>query len=516
MPEGQTQTTQTQLAPHQRARLEAEKAVVEKLAIELKRDGNLKKLAAMLDISIDMPQDNKEYRRIAEELIANRKFSIVDKKSGKPAEISIKSLDDLLEGSTEEERKKVTNGAVSFDELFPDAKRRDKIAAAIGDSVQEETWLLGTNVGALIAAIIGMFTGQNFFEVLTRETANSIARSTQQKLSAEGMGIDSKTAADIADDVRTSILVEKGYRKDLKKPEKLEDISLLPATVIAPTLVVPTITTPQAPTPPAAAPATVTTQVPTPPAVKPTAKGKPNKITTPPTVKPTITEQPKVTPPPAGAVPATAPTPQSSGLREMVTKMVDNLTDPSIKGNERKIVVTEATEVLLKVFKDPKNYTTQGGFFSTGLLASAGANELLKPERRNEDLTTVEGRVARRIRKEAADKSGKPIGVISNTAIIDTRPKGKDGKEEPSLLEKIDAELTRNIKDLQLALEQEKALAANEQQKTGKPQQTSFNIGAMDKAFFEKISGTCKDLSNGCSVSPNGSGQGGTGLVIGA
>lgn len=236
---------------------ETEKAIVEKVAIELKKNGNIQKLARLGGESVELPQSDDEYRRIARELIQDRKFTFKDKEGkfveedGKKVEISIQKIDEtraqLIQGTPEEKRKEMleqlgTLGSGSLDSKIPDSKRSAKIAQAVGDSVEENTGMFSFLGGATVMnAIIGLFQWiMNRFEggfdglksSIAHVTTNSITKSTETRL--REIGETPENIKEISEAVRIKALKEAGYPDKNAKTERLEDIKVPTPAASAP------------------------------------------------------------------------------------------------------------------------------------------------------------------------------------------------------------------------------------------------------------------------------------------
>jgi|GEM_PF-6157951 len=242
-----------------KAYTETQEAIVEKVAIGLKKNGNIVKLAQLAGEPMELPQDDAEYRRIAKELIETRKFTFKDKDGkfavdddGKKIEITIEKIDErrvAFKDMPEDKRKEMLGDLASspLDKLIPDSKRSANIAKAVSEGVEENTGMFSFLGGATIMnAIIGLFQWiMSGFEggfdglksSIANVTANSIAKSTETRL--RELGESPENIKEVSESVRTKALKEAGYPDKKAKTERLEDIKVE----------IPKSTTPPAPSP---------------------------------------------------------------------------------------------------------------------------------------------------------------------------------------------------------------------------------------------------------------------------
>lgn len=261
--ESATQYTSTVLPPRaeqpapakpsaaQEAYAKTEAAIIEQVAIGLKTNGNIVDMALLGGAVIEPPQSDAEYRRIAKELIENRKFKIKDS-LGNETEVSIDKMDETLAKMAKDQDpeakafydKTIKNlGAKSFNEKIPDASRRSKIAQAVSDSVEENTGTLPFLGGAsFMNALMGLFQWimsgfEGGFDGLKSNIANVTADNTSKSVEGKlrALGESQENIQTISDGVRNAALEKAGYpNKDAKKPTKLEDIKAAPLSTQQP------------------------------------------------------------------------------------------------------------------------------------------------------------------------------------------------------------------------------------------------------------------------------------------
>ncbi len=230
-----------------------QEAVIERVAVGLKTVGkngkaNIVNMALMAGVSIEAPQDDKEYLRTAKELIENREFNIKDK-DGADSTVKIGDLDEYLKGlRSKENTKKLYNeiteglGAESFDKKIPDTNRKNVIAKAVGDSVEENTGMKNffsaiiDFISAAIEWIGGFFkegAHKSFGEIWANRKGDRISESVEKKVA--GLGLSADDIGELKVQIRTEALAKAGIKNpDAPKPTRLEDIKMPQASPAEP------------------------------------------------------------------------------------------------------------------------------------------------------------------------------------------------------------------------------------------------------------------------------------------
>lgn len=442
-------------AAAQEAYAKTEAAILEQVAIGLKTNGNIVKMAKLGGEVIEPPQSDDEYRRIAKELIETRQFRIKDKYSkyieedGKYVVVSIQKMDEnlaklandpALKKDYEETIKDL--GAKSFNEKIPDASRRSKIAQAVSDSVEENTGTLPFLRGATVMdALMGLFQWimsgfEGGFDGLKSNianvTTNSISKSVEGKLHA--LGESKENIQIISDEVRNGALEKAGYpNKDAKKPTKLEDIKVAPLSTQQSATTPPSVGTPA----PAVAPPAITSPEPSvgaSPEIGVTA-GAAAALAAGALEKQKVREQ--------SAAQGSTVQPQSQNAatiaNEKLNKIAAGIAEKLIpKGIEnREDLVKDTTVILAGIVEKNKNLIN-----NPTELSKIAAKELLDPTTNKGNPETPEGRVATAL-SNSARKEGvttlegalKGIEQLKIDPVIFPNP--KTGKPELLLKEQI-------------------------------------------------------------------------------
>ncbi len=242
-----------------KAYTETKKQVTEQVAIALKKGGALKELAAFARVSINLPENDDEYRRIAEELITKRQFTIKNTK-GETEVITIAALDERFKalpkqmeelGKSNESVDKVVLAAMqdeykavksalgdakSFDDFIPSEEKRDKIANAVKKSVDSNTgnWFGTSFINLLMGLLQWVFSGfDGGFDGLKKSianvTADGIANDSAKALTSLNLGLSSETISQFRDGLKETAMREAGFGSaDAPKMPTLADVSTKP------------------------------------------------------------------------------------------------------------------------------------------------------------------------------------------------------------------------------------------------------------------------------------------------
>lgn len=241
-PQSSTSETTARMSENAReAYNKTQEAIVEKVAIGLKKDGNIVDLATKLGgaATMELPQSDEEYRRIARELIQDRKFTyktykdkeekFVEDEDGNKAVVTIEKIDTklkLLKAIDPEKHKEVTEkiGADTLGERIPDAKRSSNIAKAVSEGVEENSGI-GSKIMTFLFALVQWIGGgfqDNLFSIMANLSADKIVKSTDEKLRA--INEDPKTIQEVSENVRLTVLKKAEHPDPKAKTERLEDI----------------------------------------------------------------------------------------------------------------------------------------------------------------------------------------------------------------------------------------------------------------------------------------------------